>query len=99
VSNRVALLTNIPAPYRLPFFNELDRYWICAQRRKGAKDAQEFREIVTGRQAEACDRWLDAASCGEVNELREVQQRENVLSGRCRKRLRLLASHKSLDRI
>jgi glycosyltransferase involved in cell wall biosynthesis len=26
VSNRVALLTNIPAPYRLPFFNELDRY-------------------------------------------------------------------------
>src|SRR5215213_8051602 len=26
MDNRVALLTNIPAPYRLPFFRELDRY-------------------------------------------------------------------------
>lgn len=43
--------------------------WLCPMAEKVRKMAQEFQEIVAGRQAEAFDRWLDAASCSEVNEL------------------------------
>jgi transposase len=42
---------------------------LCPMEKKVRKMAQEFQEIVAGRQAEAFDRWLDAASCSEVNEL------------------------------
>lgn len=42
---------------------------LCPTAKKVRRMAQEFREVVAGRQAEAFERWLDAASCSEVNEL------------------------------
>ena len=42
---------------------------LCPTAKKVRRMAQEFREIVAGQQVEAFERWLDAASCSEVNEL------------------------------